>query len=76
LFDDAALTTQAATGFRLGADFIPAGAPAMRLGLGVETLRIGRSDDAVLIKNGVVVGTVSQPEHRRSAVTLRVRYQF
>jgi hypothetical protein len=76
LFDDAALTTQAATGFRLGADFIPAGAPAMRLGLGVETLRIGRSDDAVLTRNGVVVGTVSQPEHRRSAVTLRVRYQF
>jgi hypothetical protein len=76
LFDDATLTTQAATGWRLGADFIPASTPAMRVNLGFETLRIGRSGDAVLTRNGVVAGTVSQPEHRRNAVTLRVRSQF
>jgi hypothetical protein len=76
LFDDAALTTQAATGLRLGAELIPAAAPAMRINFGVETLRIGRSADARLTRNGVASGTVSQPEHRRNAVTLRVRYQF
>jgi hypothetical protein len=76
LFDDAALTTQAATGYRLAADFIPVSAPSMRVNLGFETLRIGRSGDTVLTRNGVVAGTVAQPEHRRNAFTLRVRYQF
>jgi len=76
LFDDAALTTQAATGFRLGADFIPACAPAMRVSLGFDTLRNGRSGDSMLTKNGLAAGFVSQPEHRRNAFTVRVRYQF
>lgn len=76
LFDDAEFETKSATGLRLEADLIPAGAPDILLGLSFDTLRIGRSNDAVLTKNGLAVGFVSQPEHRRNAFTLRVRYQF
>lgn len=76
LFDDAELETRSATGLRLEAELIPAGAPDMLLSLGFDTLRIARSDDAVLTKNGLAVGSVAQPEHRRNAFSVRMRYQF
>ena len=76
LFDDAELETRSATGLRLEADLIPAGAPDILLSVGFETLRVGRSNDAVLKKDGLAAGFVSQPEHRRNAFTLRMRYQF
>lgn len=76
LFDDAELETRSATGLRLEADFVPVGAPDMVFSLGFDTLRIGRSNDAVLKKNGLAAGFVSQPEHRRNAFVMRMRYQF
>lgn len=76
LFDDAELETKSATGLRLEADLIPAGAPDILFSLGFDTLRIGRSNDAVLKKNGLATGFVSQPEHRRNDFTVRMRYRF
>jgi hypothetical protein len=39
-------------------------------------MKVRRSDDAPLLKNGFTAGTVGQPEHSISALTLALRYRF
>jgi hypothetical protein len=76
LYDDASLTTQSATGARLSAEFAPVSLPRLSIVTEFDWLRIGRSDNAALYYNGTPIGTLVQPEHRRSAFSLAVRYRF
>jgi hypothetical protein len=76
LFDDTDLSTKSAIGTRLAVDVQPAAMPNLSFGAEFDWLRISRSDNAVLRKNGVPVGLVTQPEHQRSALGVRVNYRF
>jgi hypothetical protein len=76
VFDDAHLSTKSATGLRLAFGIQPAAVPAMTVTADFDWLRIARSDDAVLRRSGVPVGTVAQPEHTRQAFGIRLAYRF
>jgi hypothetical protein len=76
LFDDAALSTKRALGARVALEVQSAGMPRLSFAVDADWLRIGRSDDAPLRSNGNTVGLLAQPEHRRSALGLRVNYRF
>lgn len=76
LFDDARFSTRPALGARLQLTLHPADYPKLSVGMELDWLRVRRSGDAALLKNGFTAGTVAQPEHVKSAVTLAVRYRF
>ena len=76
VYDDAKLETRSARGLRLVFGLQPASTPKVSLNLEFDTLRIGRGDAATLFANGLAVGTVSQPDHRRQAVDLSLNYSF
>jgi hypothetical protein len=76
LFDDASLSTKSALGLRFGLGFQPAALPDLSLQAELDWIEIERSDNAVLRRNGVPVGTVAQPKHERAAFSLRARYWF
>ena len=76
LFDDASFSTKSAVGLRLGAGFQLTALPNLSLLAEIEWIDIDRSDNAVLRRNGVAVGTVAQPRHDRSAFGLRAVYRF
>lgn len=75
-FDDAHLTTQPATGMRLALDVYPTAWPKLAITTEWDWLRVGRSGDAVLFRGGVPVGFVTQAEHARRALSVRVDYRF
>lgn len=76
LFDDANLSTKSAVGLRLALAAQPAAMPNLSLAVEFDWLRVARSDDAVLRKNGAPVGLVAEPKHQRSAIGARVNYRF
>jgi hypothetical protein len=47
-----------------------------RLRLGIETLALGRSREAPLLRDGVVVGSVTQPRWRRERIGLALERVF
>jgi opacity protein-like surface antigen len=76
LFDDANFSTKSAVGLRFGAGFQPTALPNFSVLAELEWIDIGRSDNAVLRRNGVPVGTVTQPQHERTAFGVRAVYRF
>lgn len=76
LLDQATLRTRRAPGLRLGASFYPAFAPSLELRAAYDWMRIKRSGDAPVTRNGRFVGTVAQPEHVRQGVSLTLSRLF
>ena len=76
LLDTATLTTRRAPGLRLGAGFQPTFSPALEVRAAYDWMRIGRSGDAPLTRNGRFAGTVAQPEHVRQGFSLTVARVF
>ena len=76
LLDSASLTTRRAPGVRVGTRFVPALSPHLELRAAYDWMRIERSDDAPLTRNGRFAGTVAQPEHVRQGITLTLSRLF
>jgi hypothetical protein len=76
LYDNAHLSTKPAIGLRLALTARPFTLPNLSFAADFEWMQIKRSDDAILRRNGTPVGTVAQPEHRRSAIGFRANYRF
>lgn len=72
VLDPASLETRRARGIRISARYRPAFAPALELRAGFDWIRIGRSADAPLTRNGQFIGTVAQPEHVRQGWSVNV----
>jgi hypothetical protein len=76
VLDPVSLETRRARGLRLGASLRPSFAPALEVRGACDWIRIGRSDDALVTRNGQFAGTVAQPEHVRQAFTVTVSRLF
>ncbi len=76
VLDEASFRTRSATGLRLGLSLRPQAWPALEWVLDVDRIRVGRSADATVSRNGAYAGTVAQPEHIKRAISLAVRYRF
>lgn len=76
VLDEASLRTRSATGLRLGLSLRPQAWPALEWHLDVDRIRVGRSADAPVSRNGAYAGTVAQPEHIKRAISLGMRYRF
>jgi hypothetical protein len=76
VLDRASLRTRSAQGIRIGAQHRPAFAPALELRAAFDWMRIARSDDAPVTRNGNFAGTIAQPEHVRQSLTLSVSTLF
>lgn len=76
LLDPVALDTRHGRGLRLGASLRPGFAPALELRAGYDWIRIRRSADAAVTRNGQFAGTVAQPEHVRQGLSLTVSRLF
>lgn len=76
LYDDAVLNTRSAQGLRLDLTGYPRAFPRFSFGINVDWMRIRRSNDEVLRKDGLPTGTVTQPEHERSAIGFHAGYHF
>jgi hypothetical protein len=76
LYDEAELTTKPATGVRMTLGVQPKAFPHIGIETEFEWTHIDRSDNAILRKNGVPVGTVAQPDHVRKALSVKVNYRF
>lgn len=76
MLDRAALHTRSAQGTRIGAQYRPAFAPSLELRATFDWIRIARSADAPVTRNGQFVGTVAQPEHTRQGLTVNVSTLF
>lgn len=76
MFDDTHFSTKPALGARLGLALQPGMDANLSFTADLEWLRVPRSDDAPLLKNGFTAGTVAQPEHTKTALTLGLRYRF
>ena len=76
LFDDAHFSTKPAVGARLGLALQPGMDTKLSFTADLDWLKVRRSDNAPLLKNGFTAGTVTQPEHIKTALTLGLRYRF
>lgn len=76
LLDTASLETRHARGLRLGTSLRPSFAPALEVRGTYDWIRIGRSGDVPVMRNGQFAGTVAQPEHVRQGLTLTVSRLF
>lgn len=76
LLDTATMQTRSAPGLRIGASLHPAFAPTLELRGAYDWIRIGRSGDAPLTRNGQFAGSVAQPEHVRQGLSLTVSRLF
>jgi opacity protein-like surface antigen len=76
VFDPATLRTEKGTGARLALGLQRLAGTGVDLEADYEWLRIPRSDDAPLRRNGIVAGSVAQPEHVRSAFGIKAIYRF
>ncbi|WP_292931336.1 hypothetical protein [Noviherbaspirillum sp.] len=76
LYDDVRFSTKPAIGLRLGMTAFPRALPNLSFGLDLDWMRIRRSDDGTLYKDGIPTGTVAQPEHQRSALGFHADYRF
>jgi hypothetical protein len=76
LFDEVQFQTKSAVGIRFGFSFRPAALPSLSVETDIDWIDIGRSDSATLRRNGTAAGTVTQAKHERTAIGLRVKYDF
>lgn len=75
-FDDAHLETRRATGLRTALTARPSALPQLALTVEADWLRVDRSADVPLYRDGMPAGTVAQPEHDRRAIGIRAGYRF
>jgi hypothetical protein len=76
LLDPATLQTRHAPGLRIGASLHPAFAPTLELHGGYDWIRVRRSGDTPVTRDGQFAGTVAQPEHVRQGLSLTVSRLF
>jgi hypothetical protein len=76
ILDPASLETKWSQGLRIGASIRPIATPYLELRMGYDWIRIQRSDDVPVTRNGQLIGTIAQPEHKKQAVTLTASYIF
>lgn len=76
VYDDAAFSTKSAVGARLSLELQPVAFPHLGIATEFDWLRIRRSDDAMKYQNGIPAGAINQPEHKRSAFSMVIRYLF
>lgn len=76
LLDPASLETQRGRGARIGARFLPVAAPALAFHGTLDSIRVARSEDVAVTRNGQFAGTIAQPKHTRTALTLTVSVLF
>ncbi|MFC5460024.1 hypothetical protein [Massilia niabensis] len=76
LLDPASLETQRGRGARIGARFVPVAAPALAFHGTLDSIRVARSEDVPVTRNGQFTGTIAQPKHTRTALTLTVSALF
>lgn len=76
VYDEANFSTRSARGLRLALTLRPASLGNLALTAELDTLTVGRSGDATLLKDGLPAGTVAQPRHVRQALELRANYAF
>ena len=76
LLDPASLETKWSTGVQIGASIRPACAPRLELRTAYDWIRVARSDDTPVTRNGQFIGTIAQPEHVKRGITLTAWYIF
>lgn len=76
VLDEASFRIRSATGLRLGLSLRPQAWPALEWVVDVDRIRVGRSTDAPVSRNGTYAGTVAQPEHVKRAISVGMRYRF
>jgi hypothetical protein len=76
ILDPASLETKWSQGLRIGAGIRPIGVPHLELRMGYDWVKVPRSDDVSVTRNGQLIGTIAQPEHRKQAVTFTASYIF
>ena len=76
LFDDASFSTKPAYGSRISLSTLCGRDSRWMLTADLDWMKVRRSDDAPLLRNGFSAGTVTQPEHARTALTLALSYRF
>jgi hypothetical protein len=76
LLDTTTLQTRRAPGLRIGASLHPAFAPTLELRGAYDWIRVRRSGDTPVTRNGQFAGTVAQPEHVRQGLSLTVSRLF
>lgn len=76
LLDPVSLETKRSQGIRIGARIRPAIAPWLELRSRYDWIKIPRSGDAPVNRNGQFFGTIAQPEHQQRAVSLTISAIF
>lgn len=76
LFDKAKLTTKPALGARVTVGAQAISNSDVKLELDFEWMRIDRSDNGVIYKNGIPAGLLAQPEHVRKSFGIKVNFPF
>ena len=76
LLDPASLETQRGRGARIGARFQPVAAPALAFHGTLDWVKVARSEDVPVTRNGQFAGTIAQPTHTRTALTLTLSALF
>ncbi|MBD8531781.1 MULTISPECIES: hypothetical protein [unclassified Massilia] len=76
VLDPVSLNTKRARGIRIGAQYRPAFAPSLELHASFDWIRIGRSEEAPVTRDGQFAGSVAQPEHVRQGLSVNVARLF
>jgi hypothetical protein len=76
MLDQASFDTRRGRGIRIGARIRPAFAPRLELSSRYDWIKVPRSADVAVARNGQFMGTVAQPEHERQALTFTVSALF
>lgn len=76
LLDPATLDTRSALGARIGLQFQPLATPVLALRSSLDWMRVARSGEVAVTRNGQFMGTIAQPEHTRVGLTLTLAALF
>lgn len=74
LLDPVTFKTKSAQGIRIGASIRPAFAPWLELRSAYDWIKVARSGDTPVTRDGQFVGTAAQPEHAKQAITFTASY--
>lgn len=75
-FDDVSLSTKPAVGLRAALTATPESMPRLSATVEFDWMKVRRSDDTALTRNGVQQGAVTQPAHQRRTLGLFLAYRF
>jgi len=76
VLDPVPLKTKRGHGIRIGAQYRPAFAPSLELRAAFDWIKVGRSEEAPVTRDGQFAGTVAQPEHVRQGLSVTVSRLF